>query len=64
MTRDTPVCGQLTRDDIRLIRALVDERYELWRKHRQISNRAIARKFGCREETVKLIGERVICADV
>lgn len=64
MTRDTPVCWQLPRDDIRNIRALVDDRHELWRKHRQISNRAIARKFGCREETVKLIGERVICADV
>ena len=64
MSVDVPIFGQLTRDDIRLIRALVDERCELWRKHREISNRAIAGKFGCREETVKLIGERVICADV
>jgi len=33
---DVPIFGQLTRDDIRLIRALVDERCELWRKHREI----------------------------
>lgn len=45
----------LTDEDVRLIRALVEERRRLTAEARKLSNKLIAEKFGIKERSVERI---------
>jgi len=47
--------SKLTDDDVRLIRALVEERRQLTQQARSLSNARIAEKFGVHERSVEKI---------
>jgi len=47
--------SRLTDDDVRTIRELIDQRSELLRQARELSNRKIAEKFGVHFRTIDRI---------
>lgn len=47
--------ASLTDEDVRLIRALVEERRRLIAEARKLSNKLIAEKFGVKERSVERI---------
>lgn len=55
--------SKITDDDCRLIMALVDERNELLRKARELTDAKIAAKFEVHKHTVWKIGQRAARVD-